>query len=67
MNAKRSMLYRAEAVLLALALLLSACGTAAPTTEAAPLEVPPAEQTGSLTVLEWAGYDAEDFWVVNQK
>src|SRR5204863_72396 len=25
-------------------------------------EVPPAEQTGSLTVLDWAGYDGADFW-----
>jgi spermidine/putrescine transport system substrate-binding protein len=44
-------------------LLAAACGpaaTAAPPT-AAPT-VPPAEQTGSLTVLDWAGYDAPDFW-----
>jgi len=39
-------------------LVLSACGGAKPATE-----VPPAEQTGSLTVLDWAGYDAADFWV----
>src|SRR6185369_7078823 len=38
-------------------LVLSACGTAKPATE-----VPPAEQTGSLTVLDWAGYDGADFW-----
>lgn len=25
--------------------------------------VPPAEQTGDITVLEWAGYDAPDFWI----
>lgn len=37
--------------------LLAAC--AAPAT---PTEVPPAQQTGNLTVLDWAGYDAEDFW-----
>lgn len=42
--------------------LLAAC--AAPAT---PTEVPPAEQTGSLTVLDWAGYDAADFWVDFQK
>jgi spermidine/putrescine transport system substrate-binding protein len=38
---------------------LAACAgakTAAP-------EVPAAEQTGSLTVLDWAGYDAPDFWI----
>ena len=57
MKPKRSMLFRAEALLLAL-VLLAACGAPAPATE-----LPPAEQTGSLTVLEWAGYDAEDFWV----
>lgn len=38
-------------------LVLSACGGAKPATE-----VPPAEQTGSLTVLDWAGYDGADFW-----
>ncbi len=27
-----------------------------------PTELPAAEVTGSLTVLDWAGYDAEDFW-----
>jgi len=41
------------------AVLLSACGGAAKPAE----NVPPAEQTGSLTVLDWAGYDAPDFWV----
>ena len=25
-------------------------------------EVPPAEMTGSLSVLDWAGYDQKDFW-----
>jgi spermidine/putrescine transport system substrate-binding protein len=61
--------------LLALAgLLLSACGGAAPAATAVPPTVPPtapptapptvapAQQTGSLTVLDWAGYDAADFW-----
>ena len=58
MKPKRSMLFVAEGLMLALALILSACGAPAPATE-----VPPAEETGSLTVLDWAGYDAEDFWV----
>ena len=58
MKSKRSMLLRAKGLLLALALVLSACGGVAPATE-----VPPGELTGSLTVLDWAGYDAEDFWV----
>lgn len=49
-------------LLTALALLVSACGGAAPAATAAPPTVPPAEQTGSLTVLDWAGYDAADFW-----
>jgi spermidine/putrescine transport system substrate-binding protein len=26
-------------------------------------DVPPAEQTGNLTVLEWAGYDDPNFWI----
>jgi spermidine/putrescine transport system substrate-binding protein len=45
-------------------------GTAAPTeaatdepTEEAPTEAPTVPSTGTLTVLDWAGYDAEDFWV----
>ncbi len=57
--------------LLIFAMLLSACGgaattpapTAPPATQAPPTEVPPAEVTGSLTVLDWAGYDAPDFWI----
>jgi spermidine/putrescine transport system substrate-binding protein len=31
-------------------------------TEEAPTEVPTVPTTGTLTVLDWAGYDAEDFW-----
>jgi spermidine/putrescine transport system substrate-binding protein len=54
----------------ALMLFLSACGTspggpepsAEPTESGAP-SAGPAEVTGSLTVLDWAGYDAEDFWI----
>ncbi len=38
------------------ALLLGACGGGA-------ANVPPGEQTGTLTVLEWAGYEAPDFWI----
>jgi spermidine/putrescine-binding protein len=58
MKPKRSTLFSVIAFVFVLALSLSACGGAAPATE-----VPPAEQTGTLTVLDWAGYDAEDFWV----
>ncbi len=58
MKSKRSMLFMAQGLICALTLVLSACGGAAPATD-----VPPAELTGSLTVLDWAGYDAEDFWV----
>ena len=57
MKSKWSMLFIARGLMLALVLVLSACG-AAPATEA-----PPGELTGNLTVLDWAGYDAEDFWV----
>jgi len=50
--------------LVSLALLLSACAPAAtPAPTAAPTDVPPAEQTGSLTILDWAGYDMPDFSV----
>jgi len=39
--------------------------TAAPPTAAASTatEAPTTEQTGNLTVLDWAGYDSPDFWV----
>jgi hypothetical protein len=58
MQPKRSMLFIVRGLTLALALILSACGAPAPATD-----VPPGELTGALTVLDWAGYDAEDFWV----
>ncbi len=59
MNRSKSALYSTIGVMLIFVLVLSACGAAAtPATE-----VPPAEQTGSLTVLDWAGYDGADFWV----
>ena len=57
MKSKWSMLFMARGFMLALVFVLSACG-AAPATE-----VPAGELTGNLTVLDWAGYDAEDFWV----
>ncbi len=55
-----------------ISILLASCGgaptpapTAAPTAVPSPVptEVPPAELTGSLSVLDWAGYDQPDFWV----
>src|SRR3990170_3254157 len=52
--------------LLVAALLVSACGGAVTTPAppaAPPPHPPPAEVTGSLTVLDWAGYDQPDFWV----
>jgi spermidine/putrescine transport system substrate-binding protein len=55
------MLFIVRGLTLILVLALSACG--APPPAAAPTEAPPGELTGSLTVLEWAGYDAEDFWI----
>jgi len=39
----------------------SAPATTAPTLAAT--EVPAADLTGSLTVLDWAGYDQPDFWI----
>lgn len=59
-------------VLTAVALVLAACSSgsnASSSTPASagsvgptPTAVPPGEQTGSLTVLDWAGYDSPDFW-----
>lgn len=60
-------------LVVALMLALSSCGApteappappAAPeATEAAVATEAASATTGSLTVLEWAGYDAEDFWI----
>ncbi len=36
--------------------------TVVPPTAVPPTEVPAADQTGQLTVLDWAGYDQADFW-----
>ena len=36
--------------------------TAAPATPT-PTDTPPDQVTGSLLVLDWSGYDAEDFWI----
>jgi spermidine/putrescine transport system substrate-binding protein len=81
MNPKKPLLYSLTGMLIALTLILSACGgsvatateapeveatsapTEAPAATSAPTEAPVAEVTGSLAVLDWAGYDAEDFWV----
>jgi spermidine/putrescine-binding protein len=56
--------------LTAIVLLLAACSGPAATAPAAtapaaaPTNAAPASSgTGRLTVLDWAGYDAEDFWV----
>lgn len=44
---------RSPLILAAALGLLAGCG---------PREVPPGEVSGSLTVLDWAGYDQADFW-----
>jgi spermidine/putrescine transport system substrate-binding protein len=54
MNLRRSVPAFLIASSLLLALVVTACAPAA--------QVPPGEVTGSLTVLDWAGYDATDFW-----
>jgi spermidine/putrescine-binding protein len=54
-----------SAGLVVAALMLTACG--GPAATAAPTEVSAAERTGTLTVLDWAGYDAPDFWTDFQK
>lgn len=56
MNRKKPLHNLLAGMFVTLALILSACGTA-------PADVPPGELTGSLSVLDWAGYDIEDFWV----
>jgi spermidine/putrescine transport system substrate-binding protein len=68
---------RVLAALAGLLLILAGCaqpagGSPTPTTAAAttppaspspsPTEVPPDEVTGSLTVLDWSGYEQEIFW-----
>jgi spermidine/putrescine transport system substrate-binding protein len=61
-NAMKRTVQRLGACLAAI-VLAAACGPAAtPAPTAVPTEVSPAERTGSLTVLDWAGYDAPDFW-----
>src|SRR3990172_5913477 len=58
MKQKLSIRDLARGLMLTLMLVLAACGGGAPAAD-----VSPAELTGSLTVLDWAGYDAPDFWV----
>jgi spermidine/putrescine transport system substrate-binding protein len=58
MKRKRSLFGVTVAWTVVFVMILSACGGGAPGAD-----VPPAELTGSLTVLDWAGYDAEDFWI----
>jgi spermidine/putrescine transport system substrate-binding protein len=68
---RTSPLIGASAILLLLIAACSPAATAQPTTApaataaptVAPTDIPAAERTGSLTVLEWAGYDAPDFWI----
>ena len=47
------------------ALLLAACGSGSPTTSAGGSARPASREPepNELLVLEWAGYEAEDFWV----
>ncbi|MGH2625036.1 MAG: ABC transporter substrate-binding protein [Anaerolineales bacterium] len=42
--------------------LMLAAGILALLAGCAPREVPPGEVSGTLTVLDWAGYDQADFW-----
>ena len=41
----------------------TSAATEEPVATSAPTEAPVTEETGELSVLDWAGYDAEDFWV----
>ncbi|MCI0584616.1 MAG: extracellular solute-binding protein, partial [Chloroflexi bacterium] len=79
MHPRRSLtLLHALVALSVIALIVAACTpaasqapTAGPTSAATivvtptetPTEVPPEAVTGELLVLDWSGYDAEDFWV----
>jgi spermidine/putrescine transport system substrate-binding protein len=58
---------RGPAALAGLALILAACGSGSPTTSAggsseASQSQPAVPEPNELTVLEWAGYEAPDFW-----
>ena len=55
MFAKKNRLFLTLTSTLLFSLLLGACGGAT--------EVPAGELTGTLTVLDWAGYDQPDFWI----
>jgi len=78
MHPRRSLTALRAAVALSVVAILAACGgggaslaptagptepgaTAAPPTETA-TEIPADQVTGSLTVLEWPGYETADFW-----
>jgi spermidine/putrescine transport system substrate-binding protein len=82
MKLRRALPLHLTTGLLISAVLLGACapgGTPAPSAPAsgnpssptaepvAATEVPAADATGSLTVLDWAGYDQADFWIDFQK
>src|SRR6188508_417803 len=41
----------------------TSAATEEPVATSAPTESPVTEEAGELSVLDWAGYDAEDFWV----
>ena len=75
----RSLALPRAAVLLCVIALVAACSapaaTTAPTTAAtskpataapptvAPTDTPPDQVTGELLVLDWSGYEVEDFWI----
>ena len=77
MHPRRSLTPLHLLAILGVVALVAACGpgantlpSAGPTTAAttavtpteAPTEVPPDQVSGSLTVLEWPGYETPDFW-----
>jgi len=78
MQSRRSLTNLQAIGVLSVAAIVAACGgspasvapTAGPTEAAAtqvppteaPTEIPPDQVTGSLTVLEWPGYETADFW-----
>lgn len=79
MHPRRSLTLLQASVALVIMALVAACtpaassaptagpATAGPATQAPvtapPTETPPDQVTGELLVLDWSGYDAEDFWI----
>jgi spermidine/putrescine transport system substrate-binding protein len=58
----RSLAARTFTLFAGAAIMLAACGTQPGTEPSASASEPAAEEPNELLVLEWSGYEAEDFW-----